>query len=131
MKDKVIMGGFAGIAATVTYLYGGWSDIIALLVLLIVIDYLSGFAVAYSNGKLSSSQGFKGITKKILMLLIVALAFRIDIVLNTEIIFLASVWFYIANELLSITENAGKLGVPIPPSILKGIEVLKGKNKNI
>jgi len=131
VKDKVIMGGFAGIAATVTYLYGGWSDIIALLVLLIVIDYLSGFAVAYSNGKLSSSQGFKGITKKILMLLIVALAFRIDIVLNTEIIFLASVWFYIANELLSITENAGKLGVPIPPSILKGIEVLKGKNKNI
>jgi len=124
---KAILAVF-GIGAA--YLFGGWDKLIIALVIFVAADYISGIAAAAYHGKLSSSVGLKGIAKKVFIFIVVALGHVVDQTLgNTNTLIRdAVIYFYLANELLSILENGGKLGAPIPPVITQAIEVLKGKS---
>jgi toxin secretion/phage lysis holin len=119
-----ILGGFAGL------IFGESVGLIIVLFWSSVIDYGSGIAAAFLEKTLSSKIGFKGIAKRVMIFVMVALAHQVDIALGTKNMFRdATVVFYIANELLSIFENAKRMGVDVPERLLQAVEVLKGKSK--
>ncbi|MFJ2045793.1 holin family protein [Paenibacillus taichungensis] len=112
----------------VSYLFGGWSGMLGVLLVFVILDYLTGIAAAGMTGKLESNVGMFGIARKVFIFAMVSVAHLVDGVLGDGHLFRDAVaFFYIANELLSIIENGGKLGAPIPPAIRQAIEVLKGK----
>lgn len=119
------------ICAVSGFLFGDRDGLIITLIVLIVMDYISGVIAAIIEKKLSSEVGAKGIAKKIFMLLIVAVANIVDINVIGEghVLKSVTVIFYIANECISLIENAGKLGVPVPNKLLEILEQLKNKNK--
>jgi len=123
-KTAVAVGG-----SVVSYFFGGWAALLGILLAFVVFDYITGFVAAAAKGKLSSSVGLIGIAKKIFIFCIVAIAHLADQAIGTQIIRDAAIFFYLANELLSIVENAGRIGVPIPPAILRTVEILEGKSK--
>lgn len=116
-------------AAVAAYLFGGWSQSMAILLFFVVADYITGFIAGAVEGKLNSEVGFKGIFKKVLIFAVVAIAHQIDLFSanESEMIMSATVAFYIWNELLSIIENIGRTGLPLPDVLLRAVEVLKGK----
>jgi toxin secretion/phage lysis holin len=124
-----ILGGF------IAYLFGGWNAALSALVIFMTIDFISGLVVAgvfkksskTKNGALESKAGFKGICKKFMMLLLVAIGYRLDLLIDTTYIKDSVCIAFIANELISIIENAGIMGIPIPKVITNAIDVLKGK----
>lgn len=125
-KTIVAVGG-----SMVSFLFGGWSSLLSILLVFVAIDYASGFLAAAKEGKLNSEVGLWGIAKKVFVFVIVAAAHMVDLALGDGNLFRdAAIFFYLANELLSIIENAGKLGVPIPTKLKSAVEVLKGKGDN-
>ena len=109
-------------------LLGGLDEITTALLILIVIDYVSGVLAAAIHGELKSKVGFRGITKKVFILFLVAAAHVIDGIIGTNAMFReAVIFFFIANELLSLIENAGKIGLPVPSILEKAVESLKSK----
>ncbi|MFD0588838.1 holin family protein [Paenibacillus sp. GCM10027627] len=120
----------AALGAAITFLYGGWDALIIALVAFVAFDYITGIAAAAVQGKLSSGAGLKGIARKMFIFVVVALGHIVDVTLGNEntLIRDAIIYFYLANELLSILENGGKLGAPIPPVIKQAVEVLKGRS---
>lgn len=93
-----------------------------------MIDYVTGLAASIKEGKgLSSKIGFWGLAKKGLMLLVVILAHRLDVLMGTNVIMIGSIYFYLANELISVTENYGRLGLPLPNWIKEIIAIFKQK----
>ena len=126
LKWGIALAGSAG-----TYLLGGWTELISFFLFAIVIDYLTGLAASIKEGKgLSSKVGFWGIAKKGLMLLVVILAHRLDVLMGTDVIMIGSIYFYLANELISVTENYGRLGLPLPNWIREIIAIFKQKGGN-
>ena len=129
----------ACVGAAVASLFGGWTGAMTTLVILMLIDYVSGLIVAgvfhaspkSSGGALSSAVGFKGICRKFVILLIVVVACRVDLLLNTSIIRDATCIGFCANELLSIAENAGLMGIPLPRKLVDAIEVLRGESEDV
>jgi len=119
----------AAAGAAASYLYGGWSSLLGILLAFIIFDYITGFVAAGVEGKLSSNVGLKGIAKKIFIFAMVAVAHLVDQAIGTEIIRDATIFFYLANELLSIIENSGRIGLPVPPMIIQAVEILKGKGE--
>lgn len=116
--------------AVVGYLFGGWDVLLQILLVFVCIDYVSGLLAAGVEGKLSSKVGFKGIAKKVMIFALVAVAHMIDKVLGESHIFRDSViFFYLGNELLSILENSGRVGLPVPDQIKSAVQVLKGKGE--
>lgn len=111
---------FATVGAFVGYFFGGMDGILYALLVFIVIDYISGVLVAISKRQLSSSVGFKGISKKILILLLVGIANIIDqqILGKGSAIRTATIFFYMSNEGISILENSANLGLPLPKKLL-------------
>src|SRR4051812_31852438 len=104
--------------AAASFLWGGWSTALQTLLLFVALDYLTGVAAAFKEGRLASHIGFQGITMKVGIFAIVAVAHQVDAMLGDGHIFRdGTVMFYIANEALSIIENAGRMGLPIPPKI--------------
>lgn len=98
------------------------------LMLCVVFDYFTGIFAAWAEKTLSSRIGFVGIAKKAIIFILVAVCHKVDLVLGNAHFFRdAVVFFYIANEMLSILENAGRIGVPIPPVIQQAVAALKGK----
>lgn len=123
-----------GIASTIltfiVYLLGGFDVAIICLLISIVLDYISGIIKAYITKQLSSEIGFKGIIKKVAMLLIVMLAVLIDRVTGESgAIRTLVIYYFVANEGLSIIENLGEAGVPIPSIIKDSLKVLKKESK--
>ena len=115
----------------VTYLLGGWSALIKILVAFVVIDYVTGVLAAAISGKLNSNIGLKGIAKKVFIFVIVACGHLVDNAMGSQdIVRDAAIYFYIANELLSILENAGEIGLPVPDMLKNAIERLKGKEQD-
>ena len=114
---------------------GGADGALMALMILMLIDYASGMFVALvfkkspktSSGAASSNAGFKGICKKIMMLLIVLLAYRMDILLGMDYIRPATIMAFLVNEGVSITENAGLMGVPVPLPLKNAIDLLSAK----
>jgi toxin secretion/phage lysis holin len=115
--------------AVASYLFGGWSSLLSILLTFVVLDYVTGFAAAAKEGKLNSEVGAWGIAKKVGIFAIVAVAHLVDTALGDAHLFRdAAVFFFLANELLSVIENAGRIGVPIPPVLQQAVEVLRGKS---
>lgn len=122
--------------ATIASFFGGWTSSMTTLLIFMGIDYLTGLIVAgvfhnsgkTENGGLESRAGWKGLCRKGVTLLIVLIAARIDILLGTTYFRDGAAIAFIVNELLSIVENAGLMGVPIPTPIMKAIEILKAKS---
>lgn len=120
--------GFATIGGVGGYLFGGWSALLQILVAFVAIDYVTGFIASGAEGKLSSKIGFKGIFKKLMIFALVAVAHLIDkLIGEAHVIRDAVIFFYCGNELLSILENAGRTGLPVPDQIKSAVQVLKGK----
>lgn len=120
-------GACAGVCGVVlSYLFGEWNNLLEILIALMVLDYFSGTLAAYINPKLAlnSQKGFRGILKKIMILLLVSLAHFTDRALGVNMAFTAVVCFFICNEGLSIVENAAKAGVPIPKKLRDTLEQL-------
>ena len=134
-----ILSGMACVGAAIASLLGGWTGAMTTLVILMFIDYVTGIIVAgvfhaspkSSGGALSSAVGFKGICRKFVILLIVVVACRVDLLLDTNIIRDATCIGFCANELVSITENAGLMGIPLPRKLVEAIEVLRGDNDHV
>lgn len=124
---KILAGIGGGLAS---FLFGGWSALIQTLVLFIVLDYVLAVIVAGFYGELNSKKGFKGIAKKVAILVLVAVAHQVDQVLGDGSLIRDSViFFYIANELLSILETVAKTNLPIPSVLKKAVDTLKGEDK--
>ncbi len=126
-----LKGIFAAICTLVGFLFGSADGLIIALIVLIVMDYISGVVAAIVEKKLSSEIGAKGIAKKVFMLLIVAVANIVDINVIGEgnTLRTVTVLFYIANECISLIENAGRLGVPVPKKLMDVLAQLKDKDK--
>lgn len=129
------LGIIGTIGAVIAGFFGGWTMGMTTLVILMAIDYITGLMVAgifkkskkSASGGLESKIGWKGLCKKGVTLLIVLVSCRLDIYFGTNLIRDAVVVGYIANELLSIIENAGQMGVPIPKKLRDAIDILKNK----
>lgn len=123
------------LGSAITSIFGGWSAAMTTLVIFMAIDYLTGLITAgvfhkstkTDSGTLESRAGFKGLCRKGAMLLIVLVACRLDLTLSTTYIKDAVIIAFIANETISIIENAGLMGVPIPDTIKNAIDVLQKK----
>ncbi|WP_068792113.1 phage holin family protein [Brevibacillus laterosporus] len=114
--------------AAVTFLFGGWSYLLTVLIVFVGIDYASGIAAGAAEGKLKSKIGIIGIARKLFIFGIVAVAHMLDTALGDQhVIRSATIFFYMANELLSILENAGRIGLPVPNVVKRAVEVLKDK----
>lgn len=123
------------VGAVITQLFGGWTGAMTTLVIFMGLDYITGLVVAgvfhnsskSESGSLESHAGWKGLIRKGVTLLIVLVAYRLDLLLGTDYIKNAVIIAFCANELISLIENAGLMGIPIPKPITKAIEVLKQK----
>lgn len=114
------------IATAFVYLVGGFDVALYCLIVAIVLDYISGLIKAYNTKELSSKVGFKGILKKVGILLIVMLSVVIDrITGNVGAIRTLVIYYFVANEGLSIIENLGEAGLPIPKPLKDALKVLK------
>lgn len=130
-----ICAAFGAVGGFVSQLFGGWSEDMVTLLVLMVVDFVMGLILAgvfhnsnkSENGNLNSRAGWKGLCKKGVTLFFVLIAHRLDMVLKINYIKTATVVGFITIETLSIVENAGLMGVPLPAVIVKGIEVLKKK----
>ena len=112
------------------YLFGGIDVAMTCLLVAIVLDYISGVMKAYITKQLSSQTGFRGIVKKVAILVIVMLAVLVDRATGeTGAIRTLVIYYFVANEGLSIIENLSQAGVPIPQSIKKALKALKKENK--
>ncbi|GAV11273.1 holin family protein [Paenibacillus sp. NAIST15-1] len=123
----------AGFAAVMTYSFGN-DPPLALKILLIMIgaDYVTGILASLAEKKgVNSKVGFKGILKKVSMVLVVFISHKIDLLLAANgLIMMGSIYFFISNELISFAENVGRIGVPLPPVIKKAITVLQEKSES-
>lgn len=131
----VIIGCLIAIATT---LFGGWSGGLTTLVIFMAIDFTTGLILAgvfhnsnkSKNGRLESNAGWKGICRKFATLAVVALAYRLDLLIGTNYLRDAVMIAFCVNELISILENVGLMGVPIPQTLIDAIDVLKNKDKS-
>ena len=127
-----IVGTVGGFIAS---LFGGWDTALATLLIVMAVDYATGLSVAgvfhksqkTENGALESRAGWKGLCRKGTSLLVVLVAYRLDLVIGSNFVKDATIIAFIANETISIIENAGLMGAPIPAVIVKAIDVLKQK----
>ena len=145
MEDNRMNGNRAAfIAATgflggiIAELFGGWDSDITTLIIFMAADYIMGIIVAAifkksdksESGALSSRSAWTGLIKKFATLLIVLIAHRLDVLLGVAYIRTAAVIGFCSSELVSIVENAGLMGVPLPPVIIKAIDILKNKDND-
>jgi toxin secretion/phage lysis holin len=130
MKETLGTGLTAIGAGIVTTLLGGWDRALEILLIVIVLDYLTGVASAFKSKTVSSSEGFMGLVKKASIFLIVILAAQIDrITGNTAAIFrTCTAFFFIANDALSILENVGEMGVKLPAFLKNALIKLRDEN---
>ena len=128
--DKILDGiklAIAGAGGIFAYLFGPWDALIIALVIFVVADYITGVAKAAMQGKLSSAVGFKGLLKKVMIFVLVMVGTVVDMAIPAanHAIRAAVIMFYIANEGLSILENAGQLGLPLPKALKNALEKIK------
>lgn len=120
------------------YLFGGWDAALITLVIVMSIDFVSGLVVGgvfkkspkTANGALESMACFKGLCRKCMIFCYVLVATRLDLTMGSNFIRNAVIIGFIVNETISITENAGIMGLPVPKVIINAIDVLKNKSED-
>ena len=125
------------LGGAVAALFGGWDTALQTLVIFMAIDYITGMIVAgvfhtspkTKTGTLESRAGWNGLCRKGVSLLVVLVAFQLDAIIGSSFIRDATVIAFICNETISIIENAGLMGVPIPKALTGAIEILKQKSE--
>lgn len=130
-RMQIIIDSVAGtIGAVLGFMYGEVTGLFWALVAFMVLDYISGILAAISVKKLSSKAGFKGIAKKLLILVFVSVGHITDtyVLGGVPVAMTAVILFYIANEGISIVENATELGLPVPQKIKNVLEQIKNKS---
>ncbi|MDP4096876.1 phage holin family protein [Paenibacillus sp. P96] len=130
MNEKIdqIIKGLAG-GAMIGYFFGGWTTMLALLWWMVIIDFFTGWAAAWINGDLKSRVGYYGIARKVAIFLMVGMAHMIDQILGGSHYFRdAVIFFYLANELLSVIENVGRMGVPMPAVLSNAVKIFESKS---
>ncbi len=136
MKDGICTA-IGVVGSTIASFFGGFDAALITLLIFMGVDYATGLIVAgvfhksekTENGALESRAGWKGLCRKGVSLLVVLVACRLDMIMGSNFIRDATVIAFIANETISIIENAGLMGVPISSVITKAIEVLKKKSE--
>ena len=124
-----IVGGV--VSAILSYLYGSADGWITALICMCVLDYLTGIAQAFVNKNLNSAVGFRGIAKKIVIFVVVAVANIVDNLIGANgVLRVAVIGFYLSNESLSVLENGGKIGVPYPQKLIDILSELKEDGNN-
>lgn len=136
MKEIVctVCGVIGGLIARA---FGGWDSALTTLIIFMVIDYVTGMIVAgvfhrsekTENGALESRAGWKGLCRKGVTMLVVLVACRLDMVVGSTFIKDTTVIAFIANETISIIENAALMGVPIPPPMTQAIDILRKRGE--
>jgi toxin secretion/phage lysis holin len=124
-----IKGVFALVGGSITAVLGGWDLALQVLVLFVVLDYITGLVAAWYRKVLNSRVGFRGIYKKVLLFIPIAICYALDQVIGQEILRSLAIFFYMANEGLSITENLGLCGVPVPEPLMGALEQLKQRGE--
>ena len=134
-KDGVIVKTFISdvisvILTTIVYVLGGWDVALISMVIVVIIDYITGVASAFYNKKLSSKKGLKGIIKKFCYFLVVALAVVIDNLLGQSgIIRTLVIYFFVANDGLSVIENMAEMDIKLPKKLIDALEELRHKSE--
>ena len=125
------VGAATGAVGAIVSYFLGWNEALEALLVLMVIDYITGLLAAYINPnlQLNSNRGFKGICKKIMILLLIVLAHELEKATGIPAVQSVVVWFFIGNEGLSIIENAAKAGVPIPNKLRSTLEQLQSEKE--
>lgn len=124
---KMVFGAITGLFS---WIYGGLDMLLSVLLVCIVLDYISGLLAALYTQTLNSQTGYKGILKKVIILAIVTLGSVIGLALGQPAIRDIVIGFYIANEGISILENAGRMDVPVCSALSKFLEQLKNKDNS-
>ena len=133
---NIILIAFASIGSILAETFGGWDAFLKALVMFMIADYITGMTVALvfhksqktTSGGASSQVGYKGIVKKISMLLLVALAVRVDELSGTNYIRNATIFFFLGNEGISVLENIGLMGIEFPEFLKKALETISKSN---
>lgn len=135
MKEfwNMIQAVFTMVGGWLGYFLGGCDGLLFALVLFVAMDYITGVMCAAADRKLSSEVGFRGICRKVLLFLLVGMANVLDVnVIGTGSVFrTAVIFFYLSNEGLSLLENAGHLGLPIPAKLKAVLEQLHRQSEEI
>lgn len=134
----VVCTAFGVVGGMIVQLFGGWTEDMITLIIFMAVDFIMGLIVAgvfhksnkSESGALNSHAGWVGLCKKGVVLLFVLIAHRLDILLETDYIRTTTIIGFIANEVISIVENAGLMGIPLPEPVVKAIEILKHKGNN-
>lgn len=130
-----VMAAWGAICAAFAYFFGGWSDGLICLIICMAIDYTTGLLVAgvfgaspkSPGGGIESKAAIKGLVRKVFVLTLVGVAHILDGLLATTYVQDAVVIAFCTSEILSIVENAGLMGVPLPAALVKAIDLLKAK----
>lgn len=133
MENKTFIQSALTIVATLFhFLFGGWTLPLKVLLTFMVFDYISGVCVAWKKGEIDSRVGYRGIAKKVGLLMLVSMAHLLDLVFNLDppMIQTVTVWWYIANEGFSIMENAAMAGWPVPPPLVNVLKRVKERSEN-
>ena len=125
------------VGSAIASLFGGWTAGMITLLIFMAVDYITGLICAgvfkssakSKSGGLESRAGWKGLCRKGVTILVVLVAYRLDLLIGTNYIRDAVVIAFCANELISIVENCGLMGLPLPKPITKAIDVLKNKTE--
>ena len=117
----------AVVGGVLTFIFGELTPAFAVLIALMVIDFCTGLLHAFIECKLNSRTCARGIMKKIFILALVAVAHLIDVATGKAVVMGVVEFFYIANESMSIIENAGRAGLPVPEKLTEVLEQLNGK----
>ena len=126
------------IGSIIASLLGGWDGALTTLIMFMVADYVTGLIVAVvfkkspktETGALESKAGWKGLCRKCVTLLFVMVAYRLDLIIGADYIRTAVIIAFIVNELISLVENAGLMGIPLPSVITKAIDILQKKSES-
>ena len=140
MAEIKIKGVVAAFATIISYTLNCFNELVAVLIALMVIDYATGITAAYCEGNIQSRKGYRGIVKKVGFMILITLAFFLDFVISSSLVeinialpfkgtfgFTTTIWL-IGNEGVSIIENLGTIGVPLPPFLKEAFKKLKNKD---
>ena len=137
MNKQMICTAVGAVGSFIASIFGGWDTALATLLIFMAVDYITGLLVAGAfpaspkseNGALESKAGFKGLIRKGLVLVVILVACRMDMLLGVNYIRDAACIAFIVNELISMVENFGLMGVPFPEPIKEAIELLQKKGE--